>query len=938
VPTIQDFTAAGQSIWYDYLRRSFITSGDMQALVDQGLRGITSNPSIFEAAMEGSVEYDGDMKRLFAQNKSAEEVFETLMLDDVAKAADLLRPVYDSLGRADGYVSVEVSPRLARDTSAMVEQARRFFYKLDRPNVMVTIPATDEGIPAVRILVAEGINVDITLVFSIDQYKAVVEAYMDGLEELASKGGDLGKVSSVASFFVSRVDTAVDRELEKVGDESLQGKIAIANAKVVYAEFKKAFTGERWRLLEAKGARIQRPLWASTSTKKPAYPDTLYVDSLIGEGTVDTVPPATLQAVLDHGRAVPGAVEEGLDDARRDLGRLSSLGLDLDAITGRLQADGLTAFAKSLDILLSSIERRRKEFVAESPREFAFLGEYGAIIDASLKQLAASDIIHRIWTHDYSIWKPEPTEISNRLDWLHTPGIMLEHLPRFNELVEEVRSAGYTRVVLLGMGGSSLAPAVFADVFGGMTTGYPKLNVLDNTDPDTIMDTVKGLDLEETLFIVSSKSGGTVETLSLMKYFYGRVSEAVGGKKAAERFVVITDPGSNLAAIAEKNVFRAEILNDPNIGGRYSVISYDGLVPAALLGVDIAKLVGQAMSSASACEPSVEPRDNPGAWLGVVLGELHNRGRDKLTFFISPRIESFGNWVEQLIAESTGKEGKGILPVVGARPAPVDTYGSDRVFVVVQLDGDEQAVSERELNAIKSAGHPVLHLRIHDVYELGGQFFLWEMAVAVAGSIMGINPFDQPNVESAKALARKMVADYKVRGSLPNLTPRLVTDDVAVYGDVLGETPSAVLVNFLKGATPGAYIAIQAYVEQTEATDNSLHQLRGRLMRTFKLATTVGYGPRFLHSTGQLHKGDAGRGLFIQITSDKHEELRVPDELGSTESSVSFGTLEEAEALGDRQALLDGGREIVRFHIRGDVPRALDALTEATVNVAVSKP
>ena len=422
MPTIQDFTAAGQSIWYDYLRRSFITSGDMQALIDQGLRGITSNPSIFEAAMEGSVEYDGDMKRLFAQNKSAGEVFETLMLDDVAKAADLLRPVYDSLGRADGYVSVEVNPRFARDTSAMVEQARRFFYKLDRPNVMVTIPATDEGIPAVRTLVGEGINVDITLVFSIEQYRAVVEAYMEGLEELASKGGDLGKVASVASFFVSRVDTAVDRELEKVGDESLQGKIAIANAKVVYAEFKKAFSGERWRLLEAKGARIQRPLWASTSTKKPSYPDTLYVDSLIGEGTVNTVPPATLQAVLDHGRAVPGAVEDGLDDARRDLERLSRLGLDLDALTRRLQADGLTAFAKSLDMLLSSIERRRKEFVAESPREFAFLGEYGAVIDASLKKLAASDIIHRIWTHDYSIWKPEPTEISNRLDWLHTPG------------------------------------------------------------------------------------------------------------------------------------------------------------------------------------------------------------------------------------------------------------------------------------------------------------------------------------------------------------------------------------------------------------------------------------------------------------------------------------------------------------------------------------
>jgi transaldolase/glucose-6-phosphate isomerase len=935
LPTIRDFIALGQSTWYDYLRRSFITSGDMQMLVDQGLRGITSNPSIFEAAIEGSVEYEEDLKRLSAKNKSAEEVFETLMLDDIAKAADLLRPVYDSLDRKDGYVSVEVSPKLARETEAMVEQARRFFYKLDRPNVMVSIPATSAGIAAVKTLVGEGININVTLIFSIAQYKAAAEAYMEGVEDFAAKGGDLKKLASVVSFFVSRVDTAVDRELEKIGEERLQGKIAIANAKVVYSKFKEVFSGPRWKHLEAMGARIQRPLWASTSTKNPSYRDTLYVDSLIGPDTISTVPPATLQAALDHGHPVPDAVESGLDEARADLDRLSQLGIDLDVITKRLEDDGISAFSNSLETLLSSIERKHKEFVAESPRENASLGEYEGVVDTSLRSLAANDVVHRIWTHDYSVWKPKPTEISDRLDWLHTPGIMLEHLPRFNELIEEVRSAGYTHVMLLGMGGSSLAPAVFANVFG-KKNGYPKLTVLDNTDPDTVIAACKEPNLKKTLFIVSSKSGGTVETLSLMKYFYGRVVEVVGSKKAAEQFVVITDPGSNLAAIAEKNTFRAEILNDPNIGGRYSVISYDGLVPAALMGVDIARLVGQAMSAASACEPSVEPKDNPGLWLGAVLGELHNKGRNKVTFFISPRIQSFGDWLEQLIAESTGKEGKGILPVVDEQLAPIDAYGSDRVFVVLQLDGDEEAIDETTLSALRSAGHPIARLRIHDVYDLGAQFFLWEMAVAVAGYIIGINPFDQPNVESAKARARKMIDDYKVRRSLPRLSPILITRTMTVYGDVRGEMPNVILTNFLRIATPDAYIAIQAYIKQTDATDRSLRELRGQLMRRFKLATTVGYGPRFLHSTGQLHKGDAGRGLFIQITSDKKNDPHVPDELGSSKSSVSFGVLEEAEALGDRQALLDGGRKVVRLHLKGDVPRALAQLTDSMLSIAVS--
>jgi transaldolase / glucose-6-phosphate isomerase len=933
LPTIRDFIAQGQSIWYDYLRRSFITSGDMQALIDKGLRGVTSNPSIFEGAI-GSVDYDDELRDLVGKDKPVEEIFETLMLGDVARAADLLRPVYDSLDGSDGYVSVEVSPKLAGDTDAMVEQARRLFYKLDRPNVMVRIPATDAGIRAARALVGEGINVNATLIFSVARYEAVAGAYIDGLEALAAGGGNLRKVASVASFFVSRVDTAVDRELEKAGENGLRGRIAIANAKLAQAKFKEMLSTPRWERLKAMGARVQRPLWASTSTKNASYPDTLYVDSLIGPDTVDAVTPRTLRAVLDHGHVAPDTIEVGLDRAAADLERLSRAGIGLDAIAAKLEDEGVSASCRSLDAILAGISHKRENLLSELHHESADLGPYQAVVDASLKVMAADRIIHRIWAHDYSVWKPEPTEISNRLDWLHSPEMMLEHLPRFDDLVQDVRSAGYTQIVLLGMGGSSLAPDVFSKVFG-KRSGYPELTVLDSTDPDTVMAAFRRINLEETLFIVSSKSGGTVETLSLMKYFYAQVVGSVGHEKAGGHFIMITDPGSELGSVADKNGFRSKILNDPNIGGRYSVLSYDGLVPAALMGVDVAKLLGQAMSAASSCEPSVDPKDNPGAWLGAILGELAKKGRDKVTFAISPQIESFGNWVEQLIAESTGKEGKGILPVTRERIGAPETYGDDRLFVSLQLDGEADALDEEALSKLRAAGHPVVHLRVHDVYELGRQFFLWEMATAVAGYIIGVNPFDQPNVESAKVLARKMIADYEVKHRLPSLTPALTTEGVTVYGDAEGATPAAMLTNFLTEAKPGAYIAIQAYVRPTDLTDQALLELRKWLMGSFKLATTVGYGPRFLHSTGQLHKGDAGRGFFVQITSDDKVDLPIPDELGSSKSSVSFGILKEAEALGDRQALLDLGRRVIRIHMTGDVPEMIDQLTKGLRGVAV---
>jgi transaldolase/glucose-6-phosphate isomerase len=935
LPKISDYNKLGQSIWYDYLRRSFIASGELQSLVDSGLGGLTSNPTIFEAAIDGGTEYDEDMRRLFSENKPAEKIYETLMLDDIAKAADILRPIFEKTGGSDGFVSVEVSPRLGDDTVRMVEQARRFFYKLDRPNVMVKIPATRAGIPAVRTLISEGINVNITLMFSVHQYEAILESFMGGLEELASRGGDPRNVSSVASFFVSRVDTAVDEKLVELGDMTLQGQAGVANAKLAYSKFREAFASPRWKRLEARGARIQRPLWASTSTKNPAYPDTLYVDSLVGRNTINTIPPATLRAALDHGRLVEDAVERGLDAARKTISVLSDLGIDLADVADELEDEGIAKFTESLDKLLVSIERKRKMFAAGADRESASLGEFQGIVDSSLKALGASRILRRIWAHDFSVWGADPTEVSNRLDWLHAPDIMLDNLARFDGIRRDVRAAGYTRAVLLGMGGSSLASKVFGAVFGKHRPGGKdepdrgamELTVIDDIDPETILSVRDSLDLETTLFIVSSKSGGTIETLSLLKYFYGQALEKLGPKRAAEHFIVISDPESELASIADRYGFRSKILNDPNIGGRYSALSFDGLIPAALIGADLLTLLENASHAAAASESAIAPRYDPGAWLGVILGELAKRGKDKVTFAISPGISIFGDWLEQLIAESTGKDGKGILPVLSEHIGEPESYGKDRLFVRILLDGDElPPEDEKNLHRLEKAGNPVVTMRLSSTYELGRQMFIWEMAIAVAGHIIGINPFDQPNVESSKVSARSMISQYESTRKLPLPEPRLVSGEITVYGDGIGEDPGALLVDFLKQVRDGSYIAIQAFVSPSGATDRKLHELREALRRRFKAATTIGYGPRFLHSTGQLHKGDAGLGLFIQFIGADVHDVTIPDELGSPESSVSFGVLMRAQAFGDRQALIERRRKVITFDLKGDVPRALGRL------------
>ncbi len=911
--TIHNAQSLGQSIWLDNIRRALLTTGGLAKLLESGVTGVTSNPTIFEKAIAGSADYDKAIIPLAQAGKSSTEIYETLAFEDISRAADLLRPIYDNTNGKDGFISLEVNPALANDTAGTLEEARRLFKTLARPNLMIKVPATLAGIPAIEALIAEGINVNVTLIFSVEQYRAVALAYLAGLETFVQAGGDPAKVSSVASFFVSRVDTALDPILAQQGHADLQGKIAIANTRVAYGAFLEMFSGERWQKLQEQGAYPQRPLWASTGTKNPLYPNTLYVDNLIGDNTVNTVPPETLIAFLDHGK-VEETLASGLAQAQADLRQLAALGLDLKAVTDKLLSDAVSAFSRSFETLTASIAQKQKDILAQkSPLAFR-LGGYKASVDGSLLEVRDKRVMDRIWERDYTVWKSEPKEITNRLGWLESPAMMCEHAAHFGAFVDAIKAEGFEQVLLLGMGGSSLAPEVFNKIFADPGRGLKKgLTILDSTDPQAVRAAEKSLDLAKTLFIVSTKSGGTVETFSFFKYFYNRVAERVGAEKAGKHFIAITDPGSRLADTAAQYCFRETFLNDPNIGGRYSALTYFGLIPAALVGVDVDRLLDRAQvmtCNTDGCNCPVDG-NNFGGQLGTVIGELAKAGRDKLTFVLSPKIESFGDWVEQLIAESTGKEGKGILPVVGEPLGAPEVYGDDRAFVYLKLAGD--LTHDEKIQALENAGHPVIRLLLDDEYDLGGQFFLWEMATAVAGARLGINPFDQPNVEAAKILARKMTAEFTEKGALPK------TDSTP---------PSSPAVkDFLAQAGLGAYVAIQAYIQPTADTDRALREFRIRLRDATKLATTLGYGPRFLHSTGQLHKGDAGKGLFIQLTTQAADDVTIPDKAGESAWTLTFGKLKTAQALGDAQSLRDERRKVIHFDLGADALAGLKSLT-----------
>jgi transaldolase / glucose-6-phosphate isomerase len=926
----------GQSVWLDFISRELVTTGQLEhRIAEENVTGLTSNPTIFQKAIAQGSLYDDQIRELIESGiDDPQDVFTELAISDIQHAADTLRPVHERTSGADGFVSLEVPPSMAHDTDATIAAARTLWERVDRPNLMIKIPATLEGMPAIHRTVADGRNVNVTLIFAIAMHDRVIEQYISALEARHDAGLALD-VHSVASFFVSRVDTLVDKLLQEklAADpgnaliESLFGKAAIANARLAYELFEKRFGEERFTRLREAGAHVQRPLWASTSAKNPNYRDVVYAEALIGSDTVDTMPPATIEAFLDHGVVAGDTVKSDYAGAHRVMDQLAEVGIDMVAVTQQLLDDGVKQFADSYDELIRGI--------AEKIDAMGSGYAHRQHIDTGATTLAlntaeATNIASRIWHRDADLWKPGDSGhaaiINNRLGWLDVIGAMHEQLPALEALATEVREAGWRDCVLLGMGGSSLCPEVLRSSFGS-ADGQPVLHVLDTTDPLAIARLTGAIDPKATGYIVSSKSGTTLETLSHLAHFW-EVTAAVTDNPGSH-FIAVTDPGTPLATIAGDRGFLHLFKNPPDIGGRYSALSMFGLVPAAIMGIDCRRLLERADQMRRNCAAGVPGDLNCGLSLGTVMGVLHDQGRDKVTILAPREIEGFSLWAEQLIAESTGKEGKGIIPIGDEPIGDPAVYADDRLFVALRL-GDN-ADFDGSLQALRGAGHPVVTFDLADRYDLGAEFFRWEFATAVAGAHLGIDPFDEPNVQESKDNTKAVLAQYQQSGSLPD-EPAAVTDGaLRVYGGLSGTSASSALATHLDSANQGDYVALMAYVTPDEANERALQRLRVAIRDTRRLATTLGFGPRFLHSTGQLHKGGPNTGVYIQITADDGTDVPIPGQ------PFTFSILKRAQAAGDLQSLRSHGRRVVRVHIAGDLDAGLGSLTDAVAATTAAR-
>ena len=930
--TLQEY---GQSVWLDFVSRELLKSGELGRLIaDDGLRGVTSNPSIFEKAIGHGDDYDALIAAAEqAGDRDPGALFEDLAIGDIREGADALAPVYQQTQGRDGYISIEVSPYLAMQTHESIEEARRLWHNVGRRNLMVKIPATKPGLPAIRTLIGEGINVNITLLFSQKVYAEVADAYISGLEDFVAKGGDPNRVASVASFFVSRIDTLVDEALdraiaaaipaEKHHLAALKGKVAIANAKLAYRLYQQLFNDERWQRLAQKGAQTQRLLWASTGTKNPAYSDVLYIEELIGSATVNTIPPATMDAFRDHGRP-RASLEEDVAAAQAVMDALPGAGISIDDITARLVEDGVRLFADAADQLYASVQKKRR--AALGGKLNAMSWKLPKALDegvkAALEDWRKGGKVRRLWAYDAALWTGGDED--KWLGWLTIVDEQLKAAGHLEAFAAEVKRAGFTDALLLGMGGSSLGPEVLAQTFGNRP-GFPRLQIVDSTDPAQLRRIEGSVDLARTLFIVSSKSGSTLEPNIFKEYFWQRATAALGDRAAAH-FVAITDPGSSLERVAQDEKFGHVFHGAPTIGGRYSVLSDFGMIPGAAIGFDGRAFLERTAEMARSCAASAPPIENPGVMLGALLGVAATHRRDKLTIIASPGIASLGAWLEQLLAESTGKHGSGIVPLDGEPLGAPAVYGDDRVFAYLRLASDPE---DAAVAALEAAGQPVVRITLADAMQLGQEFFRWEMATAVAGSIIAIDPFDQPDVEAQKVKTRELTSAYEKSGKLPAETPFFAADGLSLFADPANEAAlkatslEGVLKAHLARVGAGDYVALLAYIDRNPAHIETLQAVRRRIRDKTRAATCLGFGPRFLHSTGQAYKGGPNSGVFIQITCDDAADLAVPGQ------AYSFGVVKAAQAQGDFDVLAERGRRLLRVHLPADVDSGLKVLARA---------
>jgi transaldolase/glucose-6-phosphate isomerase len=895
-PSIEKLTELGQSLWYDNIQRRLLENGELKAMIDRGdIRGVTSNPTIFNNAIAKTGDYDSALVPLAWAGWNAEDIFWELAIEDIKAACDAFLPLYEATNGGDGYVSLEVSPVLANDAEATAGQAEDLWARVARQNLMVKIPATKAGIPAIRKAIAAGVNVNVTLIFSLQRYAEVMDAYLSGLEDRIVAGLSVNSLASVASFFVSRVDTKIDGRLPE--GSPLRGLAAIANAKLAYERFLNTFIGERWEKLKAQGARLQRPLWASTSTKNPAYPDTIYVDNLIGANTVNTVPPATLDAFRDHGLAEV-RLNRDVDKARDDLANLEAAGISMEVVTWELEVEGVKAFADAFTQLLATIDERRKKAVSS-------LGPLAGPVSRRIGQLGKDSVPSRLWSHDPSLWTSDPpgqAEVKVRLGWLNSIEDARTRLDGYRDFAKEVHAAKIDRVLVLGMGGSSLTAEVLSSLLAGAGVTAPvSLAILDSTEPTQVAQAARDFPPQKSLYIVASKSGGTSEMNAAFDYFW----KLSGGD--GKRFAAITDPGTTLETLGRERGFRRIFSADPNVGGRFSALTDFGLVPASLLGMDLSRLLDRADWMRRQCLQGVPAARNPGLVLGAVIAQSALEGRDKLTILADAPLSALAGWIEQIVAESSGKQGKGILPVALEPLDMPEVYGSDRLFVYLrQTGGLDVGVA-----GLRHAGHPVIEFQLNDPYEAAAEFYRWEIGTAVACHILGVNAFDQPDVQDSKDRTKAKISGYHKEGKLNEGKPIFEKEGLHLYSNL--RLTGTGLVNdlnaFIATASTGDYVSINAYLPRNAEMVPALQRLRVAIREKTKCAVTAGFGPRFQHSTGQFHKGGPDTGLFIQITAGADSDMEIPGE------DLTFATLIQAQALGDYESLLARGRRVLRVHL-----------------------
>ncbi len=915
--TIRKVYHLGQSLWYDNIQRRLLENSALEKLIyDGSIYGITSNPSIFQKAIAETSDYDDSIQCMAWAGLSANEIFYELAIADIQAAADLFQDVFRQSKGKDGYVSLEVNPFLAKDTEATIGEALLLWQKVNRPNLMVKIPATKEGLPAVRRCIAEGLNINVTLIFSIQRYAEVIDAYLSGLEDRAKQGLPIDQIASVASFFVSRVDNKVDALLQKMVEagklsielqKALSGTAAIANSRLAYHLFNKQFTSPRFLALKQMGANIQRPLWASTSTKNPAYPDILYVQGLIIADTVNTVPPATLSAFSDHGVAELGFSLEK-DRSEEQIARLTELGIDMNRVTAELEIEGVNAFSTAFEGLLETLEKKASALKNE-------LGDLHETVANSILEHKQNKTIQRLYEKDPALWTDDPEqqkEILDRLGWLDLPQSSREILWSLNKVKKELFQTGIHHALLLGMGGSSLAPEVISSVFSDLSDCAPEsltLTILDSTNPIEVKKTCETIDFKKTVFIVASKSGTTTEVIALMNFFWEK-SIQVLGKDTPGHFIAITDPGTWLEKTAKERGFRNVFSSNPQVGGRFSALTHFGLFPATLIGVDTRCFLERAEKEMHFCQPSQPDHSNPGLLLGILMAQAVKNGKNKITFLADPQLVTFGSWLEQLIAESSGKHGKGIIPVDLEPIGNPEDYQQDRLFIYLRHKG----AIEKQAESLQKAGFPLVRFTLKDINDLAAQFYRWEVATAIACACLNVNAFDQPDVQDSKTRTKAKVEILKTGGATED-HPDWQNHSATLYWKNLPRLKEETTLNdlfagFLSTLEPGDYLAINAYLSRTITVVQSLQALRKAIRAKYGVATTLGFGPRFLHSTGQLHKGGPNVGKFLLLTEQVPDPLEIPGE------GLSFNQLILAQAAGDKEALLARGRNVFHIHFK----------------------